>query len=332
LSQQLIRWCFGSRKAIFESKQPEEFQAMRTRLSSGLPLVALTLALFVIMPMSHVRGQDEVISKEAKEKIKEVTKLKEHKEFKEKEFCSHNNWSNGDRVSFSELRELNLPASGKLDVDGARNGGISVKGENRSDVLVRACVQAWGSTDEAARSLASSIRINTSGVIRADGTEENWSVSYDIRVPRNTSLNLKAKNGGLSIKSVDGNMDLSTSNGGISVFDAAGDVRGRTTNGGVTVALVGNGWKGSGLDLETTNGGVQLSIPSNFAANVEAGTVNGGFSSDIPELNVRTDDQKGYGHGRAKRINTAINGGGPMIRLVTTNGGIQIRSNDKRVY
>ncbi|HJS51408.1 MAG TPA: DUF4097 family beta strand repeat-containing protein [Pyrinomonadaceae bacterium] len=297
---------------------------MRKRFSGSLPLVALTLALFVIMPVSHARGQNEIISRETKEKIKEVAKLKEHKEF-----CSNNNWHNGEKVSFSELRELNLPASGKIDVDGARNGGISVKGENRSDVLVRACVQAWGSTDEAARSLASSIRINTSGVIKADGPEENFSVSYDIRVPRNTNLNLKAHNGGISIKAVDGSMDLSTLNGGISVFDAAGDVRGRTTNGGVSVALVGNGWKGSGLDLQTTNGGVNLSIPSNFAANIEAGTVNGGFSSDIPELNVTTDDQKGYGHSRARRINASLNGGGATVRVMTTNGGIRISSTDK---
>jgi hypothetical protein len=313
-------------KRFFESKQPEEFQAMRKRFGGSLPLVALTLALFVIMPMSQVRGQGEIISKENKEKIKDIAKLKEHKEF-----CSNNNWNNGEKVSYNELRELNLPASGKLDVDGARNGGISVKGENRSDVLVRACVQAWGSTDEAARSLASSIRINTSGVIKGDGPEENWSISYDIRVPRNTNLNLKAHNGGLAIKSVDGSMDLSTSNGGISVYDAAGDVRGRTTNGGVSVNLVGNGWKGSGLDLQTTNGGINLSIPSNFAANVEAGTVNGGFSSDIPELNVTTDDQKGYGHGRAKKINTTLNGGGANIRLVTTNGGVRISSSERKM-
>src|SRR4030095_2617961 len=129
LSQAADLRCFGSRKEIFESKQSEEFQAMRKRLSGGLPLVALTLALFVIMPMTQARGQNEI-----KEKIKEVTKDKEYKEFKEvaknKEFCSQNNWNNGDKVSFNELREINLPASGKIDVDGARNGGISVRGEN----------------------------------------------------------------------------------------------------------------------------------------------------------------------------------------------------------
>jgi hypothetical protein len=37
------------------------------------------------------------------------------------------------------------------------------------------------------------------------------------------------------------------------------DVRGRTTNGGVNVQLNGNTWKGVGLNVETTNGGVNLS-------------------------------------------------------------------------
>src|SRR5690349_5444779 len=60
---------------------------------------------------------------------------------KYKGFCTNNNAWDGDRVGFSEVREMTLPATGNLSVDGGRNGGIRVKGENRSDVLVRACVQ-----------------------------------------------------------------------------------------------------------------------------------------------------------------------------------------------
>ena len=53
-------------------------------------------------------------------------------------------------------------------------------------------------------------------------------------------------NGGISIKSIDGDIDVNTVNGGVSIADAAGTVRGRTTNGGLNVMLVGSGWKGSG--------------------------------------------------------------------------------------
>ena len=69
----------------------------------------------------------------------------EKQKSKNYEFCSDNwNWSNGDKVSAKDLRETTFAAPGTLNVDAGKNGGISVRGENRSDVFVRACVQAWG--------------------------------------------------------------------------------------------------------------------------------------------------------------------------------------------
>lgn len=306
---------------------------MRLRIIGYCVSIALILGAYVVIPRPTA-AQDAVVSKEVKEKIKEVEKLQ--KEVKYKEFCSSNNWNGGDKVSTSELREMTVAATSRLEVDGARNGGISVRGENRSDILVRACVQAWGSSEEAAKSLASSVRVNTGGVIKADGPDDSyggngWSVSYEIRAPYNSNLALRASNGGISVKGISGSMDLSTTNGGLSVADVAGDVKGRTTNGGINVSLVGSGWKGSGLDLQTTNGGVNLSLPSSFAANVEAGTVNGGFSSDFPGLQVEKNDNGNHYGPQPKKVNASLNGGGANVRVVTTNGGIRISSNDKKM-
>jgi hypothetical protein len=250
---------------------------------------------------------------------------------KNREFCSGDNWSNGDRVSFRELREMTIPATGSLSVDSGKNGGIRVKGSQTSQIVVRACVQTWGTSDEAARAVASGITISTSGTVMASApSEENWGVSYEILVPRSTDLNLKAHNGGIAISSVEGRIEFETMNGGVSLTDVAGDVKGRTTNGGVNVALAGSSWKGSGLDVITTNGGVHLSMPETYAANIETGTTNGGFRSNIPALNVTTEDIKGPGrHQRATRLNTALNGGGAPIRVITTNGGVSINSAGK---
>jgi len=242
---------------------------------------------------------------------------------KYKGFCS-DNWSSGDRESYRELREMNVAAGGVLDVDAGRNGGISVKGESRSDILVRACVQAWGQTMDAAKAAVASVKVTTAGGIRADGPEEsNYSVSFEILVPRATDVHLKAHNGGISISSVDGNLEFETTNGGVNLSNVGGDVKGRTVNGGVNVALTGNSWRGNGLDVQTSNGGVHLSMPDNYAANFEAGTVNGGFSSDIAALNVEKDER---GRSRTTKVATSINGGGAPIRLTTTNGGIRISS------
>ena len=261
------------------------------------------------------------------EKIKEKDKSYA-KHYKEKAFCSGDNWSNGDKVSFKEARETIMPASGSISVDSGRNGGISVKGENRSDILVRACINGWADSEEAAKALVAGVRIDTSGgTIKADSAnEENWSVSFEVLVPRNTSLNLKAHNGGISIRSVEGNIEFETTNGGVNVADLAGTVKGRTTNGGVNVALTGNSWRGSGLDLTTTNGGVNLSVPEGYAANFETGTTNGGFKSEVAALNVEEENYLGRtDHApRSKRIRASMNGGGADIRVMTTNGGIKI--------
>lgn len=246
---------------------------------------------------------------------------------KNSDFCSSYNYSSGDnKASYKETREMNLRPGNALNVDGGRSGGIKVRGEDRADVLVRACVQTQGVTDEAARVIAKNIRIETSPNVRAEnsGGESSWAVSYEILVPRSTDLKLSTYNGGIGISSVEGTLEFEAHNGGISLSNVAGDVKGKTTNGGVSVALSGNSWKGSGLDVETTNGGVQLSMPETYAAHVETGTVNGGFKSDVSQLNAEKTDRS-----RGTRLSTDLNGGGAPIRVVTTNGGVKISSSAK---
>ena len=248
------------------------------------------------------------------------------------QFCQ--NWNDGDRSQFNEIREFTVASSGTLTVDGGMNGGVSVIGEDRPDVFIRACVQAHAKTDEESKALARGISIQTGPVIRAEGPSDaqkgwgenkGWGVSYRISVPRNSNLKLTAHNGGIKITGVNGTMEFETLNGGIKLNDVAGNVKGRTVNGGLHVELSGKSWNGAGLDVTTTNGGVKLTMPENYAAHVETGTVNGGFKSDIAGLAPPPVDenQRRYGH-RAVRINTAINGGGAPIKLITTNGGVKI--------
>ena len=241
------------------------------------------------------------------------------------EFCKEYNYGNKNKQSSVELREMTLASTGNLEVDGRQNGGIKITGEDRADVFVQACVRAWAESKAEADNLVQTTRIETSGVIRAvnDTKDRHSSVSFRIRVPRNTDLTLMAKNGGLSVDGVDGTMNLRTVNGGIKLGNVAGSIKGRTTNGGVKVGLGGYGWTGEGLDVETVNGGVKIYIPRNFAANVEVSTVNGGFKSDFPELTPPKKEGKNSWK-RNKNVNAAINGGGARIRAVTTNGGVKI--------
>jgi hypothetical protein len=221
----------------------------------------------------------------------------------------------GSKGRYCEMRELAFAPTGSLTVDADRNGGIGVKGSERNDVLVRARVHVWDRTEAEARSLAERIEIRAGdGRVWTEGpSNNNWSVSYEIEAPRRTDLDLQTRNGGLSVAGVTGTMRLEAHNGGLALDDIAGDVRARTTNGGLKVALTGHEWEGRGLDAETTNGGVKLSIPDDYSAQLETGTVNGRVNIDFPVT------VQGSLH---RNISTTLGSGGSPIRLRTTNGGV----------
>ena len=78
--------------------------------------------------------------------------------------CRDDNWYNDRLVSNCEIREQTLALSGgTIAIDGRQNGGVSVKGWDQNQVLVRARVQTGAPTAEEARALGQQIRIETSG-------------------------------------------------------------------------------------------------------------------------------------------------------------------------
>ncbi|MBS1811869.1 MAG: DUF4097 family beta strand repeat protein [Acidobacteria bacterium] len=233
-----------------------------------------------------------------------------------------NSWNGrGDGQRHCEIKELPLQASGVVKVDGRQNGGVSIKGWDRNEILVRAKIEAQAPTESEAHALGNQVRIETAGAnIYADGPQSRdkswWSVSYEVFVPRRSDLELKAHNGGISISGVGGNMIFETTNGGVSLQDVSGKVQGRTSNGGLSVRLSGNRWEGEGLDVRTTNGGVNLVLPENYSARLETSTVNGGFNLGIPVVMQGKID---------KSVSTDLGSGGATLRLTTTNGGVSVK-------
>jgi DUF4097 and DUF4098 domain-containing protein YvlB len=168
---------------------------------------------------------------------------------------------------------------------------------------VRYRIQTQAATQAEADNLASQVRVATAGgQIRAEGPEQrgpsHWSVSYEIFVPHQSNLSLNTHNGGVSLKRIGGN------------------VTGETVNGGLSVELTGNNWEGEGLNVKTTNGGLAVSIPENYSAHLETGTVNGGVvvSPSIAQVTRET-----------KKLSLNLGAGGTNLRIHTTNGGVSIK-------
>jgi hypothetical protein len=232
------------------------------------------------------------------------------------------NWYSDRLVGHCEIRETPLAVSGgTISVDGRQNGGISIKGWDRNDVLVRARIQTAGTTQGEADELAKQIRIETGGAkIFAEGPtrrrDSQWDVSYEIFVPKRADVSLETHNGGISISDVRGRIDFSALNGGVVLRKVGGTVHGSTTNGGLMIDLDGDRWDGEELDVSTTNGGIVMNVPENYSAHLVTGTVNGGLSIDFP-VTVQ---------GRISReLAVNLGSGGATVKAMTTNGGVRIK-------
>ena len=262
--------------------------------------------------------------------------------------CTGNNGDSdsswfGHNERACEMRRTTLPlTNGHLGV-GGNNGSIEVIGEDRPDVALEVKVTAQAGSRSDAEALLHEVRIVTSGSdIRAEGprneggvfSHRSWSASFRLRVPRrvehtelNTSnggihveslegeLAANTTNGGIDVAHVRGNLRASSTNGGLHLEDLGGSVHAETTNGAVQISLGGDRWHGDGLFAKSTNGGITVKASDRFAAHLVADTTNGGIHVDFP-----VTVQGRIGH----HLDTDLNGGGPQVRLETTNGGVTI--------
>lgn len=240
----------------------------------------------------------------------------------EKQMTCDNGNQDGDQARHCDIREQNLPSTGRLSVDAGRNGGVTVKGWLRSDMLVRARVESSAETEAAAAALASRVSIDGSaGQVKAVGPESAdsswWSVSYEIFVPQTTDLTIQAHNGGITISDVRGQIHFDGHNGSVHLKRVAGDVSGATVNGGIQVELTGGMWEGRQLEAGTRNGGVTVTMPSYYSAHIQAETGNGRIQSDFPTAMES--------RARPRNLDLNLGSSGPLIHITTVNGAVRLK-------
>jgi DUF4097 and DUF4098 domain-containing protein YvlB len=230
--------------------------------------------------------------------------------------------SSGSQARYCEIREQSAAAVGVLNVDAGRNGGATVKGWSRNEVLVRTRVEGWADSEANARVVGSQVYVDASGGrVQARGPEsadnKGWSVSFEIFVPQATSLTVTTVNGGINVSDIRGSLRFDATNGGINLKRLAGDVTGSTVNGGVNLELMGKTWDGSQVEVTTRNGGVNISVPESYSAHFRTETSNGALRSEFP-VSVTGDI-------RSRSRDFSIGAGGPLIHVTTTNGGVNLK-------
>ncbi len=233
------------------------------------------------------------------------------------------------KASDQWTRTYTLAAGSELEISND-NGAIDVV-EGTGDVEVRAERTAKASSDEAARALLGRIEMRedvTPNRVRVEaklpsgtGMHQGVTVKYHVRVPAGVGVRLETANGKISLAGLSGRVDAETTNGGVSATDLSGPVKVATVNGGLEVDA--KSVAAEGIEMTTVNGAVRLRLPGSAKADIDASCTNGRVTVGSG-LNLQTTESS------PRKVDGRLNGGGPRVRLETTNGGIHLTARESQ--
>lgn len=212
------------------------------------------------------------------------------------------------------------------------------------------------------------LRVRGPAATHRDGIQIGitYSPSAKLRValPRAAALDLRSGDGSITVEDVTGTVALRTDDGSVSGLRLGGDVRVRTDDGSIRLreasgkidvetldgsvtvngrlthlhAKSGDGSvritadKGSALgddwSVETNDGTVELRLPEDLGADVDAETADGSIRSSHPHLTVpeRTDGDEGGRHDDRRTLKAPLGAGGHVLRVRTGDGSIRFES------
>lgn len=143
------------------------------------------------------------------------------------------------------------------------------------------------------------------------------SVEYTLTVPRTARLDeIKLINGSLDVTGMSGEVNASCINGRLEAHDLSGRARLSTINGRLDASF--GQLASNSVELNSVNGSVELTIPSDSKAELEADTVSGGINNDF---GLHVNHHNFVGHD----LRGELGSGGAHISLKNVNGRIEIR-------
>jgi DUF4097 and DUF4098 domain-containing protein YvlB len=266
-----------------------------------------------------------------------------------------------------------LKEGGRLSLD-TFNGAVDVSTWDQATVDVSGT--KYGPSQAAADALRIDIVDTPGSVsirvARPSDFRGGRGARFQVKIPRKTVLDeittsngaiqvlggagparLRTSNGAIHVDAADGDVDVRTSNGSVEVTDVAGEVVAHTSNGrirldnvhgglqaetsnGSITAIVASNQDVRPVRLESSNGGIDLTLPPNLASGVRASTSNAGItlhmagpvnarvSARTSNASVSSDFQvRVEGELNKNHMEGVMGNGGPLLDLSTSNGSIR---------
>ena len=279
----------------------------------------------------------------------------------------------GERFSRDFHFSFPLKPNGRLTVE-SFNGSIEISAWDQDSVDISGT--KYGNTQERADGLRIETANTPDSVsvraIRPSERHSNQGARFVVKVPRSTLLDristsnasirtmdgagparLRTSNGSIRVQNLRGYLDAQTSNASVDLIDVDGDAIAHTSNGHVHAEDVRGGFDAKtsnagvnarivpgsrSIRVETSNGGVELTLPEGISNDARVHTSNSGITVRLPaaakgRIVARTSnssissdfDLRMRGEVGKNHIDGEIgSGGGPLIDLETSNGRIRL--------
>lgn len=264
-------------------------------------------------------------------------------------------WS--ERAAREETVTVDAPSSGRLRVHNS-NGRTRITGEDRRDIEVTAYKTARAGSQHAAEELLDEIELVFTE--SAEGLEleveiprrrhHRGAANLCIKLPRDIRVAVSAANGRVDVEGIRGAVEVRSSNGSANITEVVGDVQVATSNAKVHCAcnkgrLRARSSNGKieiqshcgSVDASTSNGVIRAQLEALGKEGVQLATSNGRIVLDLPDpvdadVDIRVDngiirnDRPLVQGGRETqgRVVGQLGGGGPLIKLRTSNGMISV--------
>ena len=135
-----------------------------------------------------------------------------------------------------------------------------------------------------------------------------------VKVPRESRLDIHTGDGNIHGSELRGELRLRTGDGGIDLEKIDGKLNADTGDGQVRVS-----GRFDQIEVRTGDGSIDLRLPEDLTANLDARTGDGNIQIDVPVL-VSGSLGRNQLHGK-------MNGGGPPLEIRTGDGSIRVSRN-----
>ncbi len=246
-----------------------------------------------------------------------------------------------------KTENIDFGAGGTLSVIGAPNGSITIEGWQKNVVEITADIEVQAETES---DLALLAEVNTFvldenfGHITIQSVSTNdkkylksvakkfpknllampFRIDYKIKVPVYCDLEINGGHGDLSLSNVEGTMRINVLETNAKLNLIGGTIMATFGSGTIDVAIPTRGWRGRSADVQLASGTMNVSLPPNLSAEIDAKILrNGQIENSCKTLKPR--DRTKF---TAKSIAAKAGNGGVNLSFTVGDGTLKLITNN----